>query len=304
MANLVFGKPHPLEICTADSRNKKLDALIELTVLQKHVGAWFIAERNVAGNSLSPLFPGVVDEQLRMAVTAVMTNFATRQNPFSQDILVLDNRILAHATNLAIVPLSFALTHDDITLRVVRVRDWKTIERIQLENRDWFRQWEATNPTGTLNLDFKASIRGLLRQLDDESALPLVIEYRGELVGQLNISNIIHGSVGSAFIGYWISPKFAGLGITPVAVALATDYAFNVIGLHRIEIDIRPENKASLRVVQKLGFRYEGTKLAFIHINNAWRDHHVFALTFEEVRDGLLNRFASDQIIQPKYPFD
>lgn len=228
-----------------------------------------------------------------MALVAVCQNF------FSQIIFGL-----AHATNLAIVPLTFALTHEEVNLRVVRMRDWKAIERIQLGHRDWFRQWEATNPTGPLNLDFKASIRGLLRQLSEETALPLVIEYRGEVVGQLNLSNIIHGSVGSAFIGYWISPDFAGLGITPIAVALATDYAFNVIGLHRIEIDIRPENKASLRVVQKLGFRYEGTKLAFIHINNAWRDHHVFALTFEEASDGLLKKFIAGQISEPKYPFD
>jgi ribosomal-protein-alanine N-acetyltransferase len=68
---------------------------------------------------------------------------------------------------------------------------------------------------------------------------------------------------------------------------------FNVVGLHRIEIDIRPENKPSLRVVEKLGFRFEGTKKAFIHINNAWRDHSVFALTFDEVPNGLLNRYLN-----------
>jgi ribosomal-protein-alanine N-acetyltransferase len=202
------------------------------------------------------------------------------------------------------VPFTFALSHEDISLRLVRMRDWKLIERIQLSHRDWFRQWEATNPTGPLNLDFRSSIRGLLRQLSDESALPLVIEYRGELVGQLNVSNILHGSVSTAYIGYWISPEFAGKGITPVAVALATDYAFNVIGLHRVEIDIRPENKASIQVVRKLGFRYEGTKLAFIHINNAWRDHHVFALTYEEVPGGLLNRFSGGVETKTIYPFD
>ena len=202
------------------------------------------------------------------------------------------------------MPLSFALSHGDVTLRLVRMRDWKTIEKIQLSNRDWFRQWEATNPTGPLNLDFRASVRSLLRQLADESALPFAIEYRGQLVGQLNVSNILHGSVSTAFIGYWIDPKFAGLGITPLAVALATDYAFNVVGLHRIEIAIRPENRASIQVVRKLGFRYEGTKLAFIHINNAWRDHHIFALTFDEVRDGLLNRFLHDDAKQIAYPFD
>jgi ribosomal-protein-alanine N-acetyltransferase len=211
---------------------------------------------------------------------------------------------MTHATNLAIVPQSFALTHEDVTLRLVRMRDWKVIERIQLENRDWFRQWEATNPTGPLNLDFRSSIRGLLRQLAEETALPMAVEFRGQLVGQLNISNILHGSVGTAFVGYWISPEFAGLGITPVAVALATDYAFNVIGLHRIEIDIRPENKSSLQVVRKLGFRFEGTKLAFIHINNAWRDHHVFALTYEEVSQGLLKKYVEGEIEPPNYPFN
>ena len=229
---------------------------------------------------------------------------SSRQNAFTQNLFALVFRVVSHATNLAIVPLTFALTHEDVTLRLIRMRDWKKIESIQLGNRDWFRQWEATNPTGPLNLDFRSSIRGLLRQLAEQTALPLVIEYRGEVVGQLNVSNILHGSVGTAFIGYWISPEFAGLGITPIAVALATDYSFNVIGLHRIEIDIRPENESSIRVVRKLGFRYEGTKLAFIHINNAWRDHHVFALTFEEAREGLLTKFVAGNIKQPKYPFD
>lgn len=184
------------------------------------------------------------------------------------------------------------------------MRDWRAIEQIQLANREWFRQWEATNPTGPLNLDFRSNVRGLLRQAAEDIALPFAIEYRGRLVGQLNVSNILHGSVATAFIGYWIDPEFAGLGITPLAVALATDYAFNVVGLHRIEIDIRPENLASIQVVRKLGFRYEGTKEAFIHINNAWCDHYVFALTFEEVSSGLLNRFLKADTKPSKYPFD
>jgi ribosomal-protein-alanine N-acetyltransferase len=174
------------------------------------------------------------------------------------------------------------------------MRDWKRIEALQLEHRDWFRSWEATNPDGPMDFDFRALVRNSLRQLNNESSLPLVIEYQGELVGQLTVSNILHGSASTAFIGYWISPTFAGKGITPIAVALATDYMFKVVHLHRIEIDIRPENKASLRVVEKLGFRFEGTKKGFIHINNDWRDHSVFALTADEVPNGLLKRFLKD----------
>jgi ribosomal-protein-alanine N-acetyltransferase len=77
------------------------------------------------------------------------------------------------------------------------------------------------------------------------------------------------------------------------AVAMATDYCFHVLGLHRIEIAIRPENTASLRVVEKLGFRYEGLRRRYIHINGDWRDHFAFALVREDAPDGVLARWRS-----------
>ena len=105
-----------------------------------------------------------------------------------------------------------------------------------------------------------------------------------------------YGSLASASIGYWVSERFAGKGVTPTAVALATDYCFFTVGLHRMEICIRPENAASLRVVEKLGFRYEGLRRRFIHINGDWRDHFCFALTVEEIPQGVLRRWKSDQV--------
>ncbi len=226
-------------------------------------------------------------------MTAAVTRFAMPKNLGAQVLFLFGYRFFTHATNLAIVAFTFALTSGDIQLRLLRMRDWRRIESIQLEHRDWFRQWEATNPEGPNNFDYRASVKNSLRQLSDESALPFVIEYQGELVGQLTVSNILHGSASTAFIGYWISPEVAGKGIMPIAVALATDYLFQSVHLHRVEIDIRPENIASLRVVEKLGLRFEGTKKAFIHINNAWRDHSVFAITSDEVPKGLLNRYLN-----------
>src|SRR5690606_25302271 len=108
--------------------------------------------------------------------------------------------------------------------------------------------------------------------------------------GQLNVSGISYGSLASASIGYWVSERFAGKGLTPTAVALATDYCFFELGLHRMEICIRPENQASLRVVEKLGFRYEGLRRSYTHIAGAWRDHFCFALVVEEVSTGVLQR--------------
>ena len=197
--------------------------------------------------------------------------------------------------------MTFVLTHSAVRLRTLRMRDAKHLERLILGNREWLRPWEATNPVGPNSFDIRGQVRGLIRQMDAQQGLAFVIEVEGEILGQLNVANILYGSVSSAVIGYWIAPEAAGKGSVPTAVALATDYLFNVVGLHRVEIDIRPENVASLRVVQKLGFRYEGLKERYIHINGAWRDHFVFALTHEEVIGGVLNRWIKNEV--PALPF-
>ena len=164
-----------------------------------------------------------------------------------------------------------------------------------MENRGWLRAWEATSPYAPMSLDTRASIRSLLAHSRTGNGLPFVIEFQGKLAGQLNVSSISWGSLSSATIGYWVAEEFAGRSITPIAVALATDYCFGQLGLHRMEICIRPENKPSLRVVEKLGFRYEGLRRRYIHINGDWRDHFCFALVAEEVRQGVLRRWRDGE---------
>ena len=115
------------------------------------------------------------------------------------------------------------------------------------------------------------------------------------LAGQLTVSGIVGGSASWGQIGYWVDQRWAGRGITPTAVALATDYCFKVMRLHRIEIAIRPENTKSLRVVEKLRFRPEGLRPRYLHIDGDWRDHLVFALNSEEVPEGLLRRWNPDR---------
>lgn len=179
------------------------------------------------------------------------------------------------------------------TLRPIRVRDARALEREMLANRAWLRPWEATSPVAPVSWDTRGSIRGLLAAARTGSGLPFVIESDGEFAGQLNVSGMTYGSLASATIGYWVGERFAGRGLTPTAVALATDHVFFGLGLHRMEICIRPENAPSLRVVEKLGFRYEGLRRRYIHINGDWRDHFCFALTVEEVPQGVLQRWRA-----------
>lgn len=186
----------------------------------------------------------------------------------------------------------------DLSLRLVRGRDARTINQLLGANRSWLSQWEATYPSQQASVqpsyaDVRHSIRSLLAHAKAGATLPLVIQQWGQVVGQLNVSSIVRGSVSSAVIGYWVSEAAAGQGLTTRSVALATDYCFSQLGLHRMEICVRPENLASQRVVEKLGFRFEGLRRRFIHINGAWADHFCYALVREEVPDGVFQRYRA-----------
>jgi len=183
--------------------------------------------------------------------------------------------------------------HGPISIRLVRQRDARVLQSELLSNRSWLRPWEATSPDGPVSFDMRLGVRRLLQQYRDGAGVPLVMEYDGEIAGQLNVWGLSRGSLSSATIGYWVSERFAGRGITPTSVALATDLCFHELRLHRMEICIRPENIASLRVVEKLGFRYEGLRRRYIHIDGDWRDHYCFALVREEVPEGVLTRWLA-----------
>lgn len=184
-----------------------------------------------------------------------------------------------------------------VAIRIVRPIDAPRLQHLLSSNRGWLQQWEATHPAagrGAVpgSVSPRPAIRQLRRGMRAGAGMPFVVLYDDEVVGQLSVSDISGGALQSAQIGYWVSQHVAGRGIMPVAVALAIDHLFGALGLHRVEICIRPENTASLRVIEKLGLRYEGRRIAYIHIDGAWRDHDCFAVTREETGAGMLARVA------------
>ncbi|MBC7292427.1 MAG: GNAT family N-acetyltransferase [Actinotalea sp.] len=187
------------------------------------------------------------------------------------------------------------LREGDVVLRPLRRGDARTWLGLRARNAAWLERWEATSPEppGGPPPTFGQFVRTLNQQARAGSSLPFAVQYRSELVGQLTVATVVRGSLCSASIGYWVSEHVAGRGITPTAVALAVDHCFGPVGLHRIEINIRPENAASLRVVEKLGLRDEGLRERFLHIQGAWCDHRTFAVTAEEVPAGLVERLRS-----------
>ena len=192
------------------------------------------------------------------------------------------------------------LQHGEVVLAPLRQRDGGAWERVRRQNAEWLRPWEATLPPGSEPGPgtFAGLVRTLSRQAREGRMLPWLVwfepggdPHQAQLAGQLTVSGIVGGSASWGQIGYWVDQRLAGRGIIPTAVALAVDYCFRSMRLHRIEIAIRPENVRSLRVVAKLGFRPEGLRPRYLHIDGDWRDHLVFALNAEEVPEGLLQRW-------------
>ncbi|UNX55457.1 GNAT family N-acetyltransferase [Georgenia sp. TF02-10] len=185
------------------------------------------------------------------------------------------------------------LVEGPVTLRPLRRRDRRAWLDLRAANAAWLRPWDATSPVGAPPTSFGAYLRSQDRQGRSGEGLPFVVEVDGDLVGQVSIMTIVRGALWSGSVGYWISRHVAGRGITPWAVATACDYAWGALGLHRLEVNVRPENGPSLRVVAKLGFREEGLRRRFLHIDGDWRDHRSFALTAEEVPGGLVRRLRA-----------
>lgn len=170
-----------------------------------------------------------------------------------------------------------------LVLRPLGRKDKDEWNALRWENRDWLSPWESQDPRGPENLPtFYEYVRAQAKAAREQTSFAWVITEGGPILGHITLSHISWGATRSGTIGYWVSHHRAGEGITPRAVAVVTDFAFGDLGLHRVEINIRPENSASLRVVEKLGFREEGVRERYIFIDGDWRDHRSFALVAEE----------------------
>ncbi len=103
-------------------------------------------------------------------------------------------------------------------------------------------------------------------------------EKTGSIIGVVNVTEIVAGVFQSGYLGYYGMIGFAGRGLMTEAVRLAVLYAFNELGLHRLEANIQPGNVRSIALVQRLKFQREGFSPRYLRIDGAWRDHERWAV--------------------------
>ena len=175
-----------------------------------------------------------------------------------------------------------------VVLRPLDARDFEAWRTVRRHNIDWLTRWEPKRIPGQADViesrdAFAARCSARAREWQLGTGYGFgVFTAGGELIGEMNLSSVQRGPFQNAYVGYWIDERHAGQGFTPEALVVAVRYAFEDLGLHRLQIAIIPRNGASRRVVEKLRLREEGVALRYLEINGVWEDHVRYAITAEE----------------------
>jgi len=177
-----------------------------------------------------------------------------------------------------------------LMMRPLAANDFREWSEVRRRNHDWLTVWEPSRQPHHADpvLDRGAfTSRCLQRDRDRASgtAYQFGLFVDQHVAGEVNINNVVRGAMQSATIGYWIDQAHAGQGYVAEAVVVVLQFAFEQLGLHRVEICIVPRNERSRRIVEKLKIRDEGVALRYLEINGVWEDHIRYGITAEEWTD-------------------
>jgi ribosomal-protein-alanine N-acetyltransferase len=178
-----------------------------------------------------------------------------------------------------------------IRLRPLVSSDFAQWQEVRQRNAEWLVKWEPTPPPTHVDdardpgaFAARCGAREREWQLGTGYGFGIFVPGRtGErFAGEINLSGIQRGPFQNAYVGYWIDQAWAGNGYVPEAVVVSARFAFERLGLHRLQVAIIPRNSPSRRVVEKLGLREEGLAVRYLAINGVWEDHLRYAITAEE----------------------
>ncbi len=176
-----------------------------------------------------------------------------------------------------------------ITLRPPRQGDWREWADLRLFSRDFLTPWEPAWPSEALT---KATFRHRLRRNsrdwrnDQAYAFFLFRQDDDALIGGMTLSGLRRGVTQGGSLGYWIGRPHARQGYMSEAVSCVLDFAFDSLGLHRVEAACLIHNDASRRLLTRSGFTHEGVGRGYLRIDGAWQDHMLFAILRADPRPG------------------
>ena len=166
-----------------------------------------------------------------------------------------------------------------VTIRQGNDVDAERLSELLVRNRTYFSTGQPALPEEYYTTAHQARVirADAESRAADRSAL-FLIEADGVLVGRANLSSIIRGAFQSASIGYLVDEEHTGRGIATAALRQLTGYAFDDLGLHRLQAEVLPDNVASKRVLSHLGFCHYGTAPHYLRIQGRWQTHDLYQL--------------------------
>jgi [ribosomal protein S5]-alanine N-acetyltransferase len=173
-----------------------------------------------------------------------------------------------------------AIAGDGVLLRAPQMGDFAEWAALREASRDFLTPWEPTWPADDLTRSsFRRRIKRYFEDQRSDLAYPFFIFRKSDnaLVGGLTLANVRRGCAQAGSLGYWMGAGFAGRGHMTAAVRAVLPFAFATLRLHRVEAACIPANVASIRLLEKTGFRREGVARQYLCIDGAWQDHLLFA---------------------------
>ncbi|WP_414632828.1 GNAT family N-acetyltransferase [Clostridium sp. UBA5712] len=164
-----------------------------------------------------------------------------------------------------------------ISIRVLNSDDASDLLEYYTRNKDFLSKFEPHRDEEfyTVEVQKQSLIENYKEFIKGEGAHFGI--YKAEkMIGRIRIYNIVHGVFKSAFIGYSMDEQYQGNGYMKEAVSLVVTYAYEELGLHRIEATTLVDNEKSQRVLKACGFNELGICKEYLHINGKWRDHVIF----------------------------
>jgi len=119
---------------------------------------------------------------------------------------------------------------------------------------------------------------------DSHRGFLVVLRDTGDLVGVINLNNLIRGGLQSAFLGYYGFSPYLGTGLMREGMFLVLKHAFSTLKLHRLEANIQPGNSSSIALVRKCCFVREGFSRRYLKICGRWKDHERWAILAEDFK--------------------
>ena len=169
---------------------------------------------------------------------------------------------------------------DGVMLRTPQMSDHAAWADVRETSRKFLTPWEPTWPPDDLTRSaFRQRIKRYAEDMRTDQAYPFFL-FRKEdeaLIGGLALANIRRGVAQAGSLGYWMGQSHIRKGYMTAAVRALLPVAFDVLRLHRVEAACIPTNLASVRLLEKTGFRREGYARAYLCINGIWQDHLLYA---------------------------